>query len=109
MKLNCKPTNEPTCKGVFFKLYTSAYLSTYNSIEVKKSLRVLKRKSCKGCSECEWIWETLKDDINETEHHDYIGNLVSGCVYTLRPNFTWDYEYGHDFEGFDFIRVKENE
>ena len=84
----------PKCKGLFFRYHSSSYLSSHKSIEVRKSLKLLKRKSCKGCERCEWIWEYIPQDIEDEGMEDYLGNLNNGKIYKLVPVWTpgpWEY------------------
>lgn len=78
------------CKGLFFRCSVSSFMSAYGSIEVRKSLRFLKRKSCKGCPDCEGIWDYMKEDIANMGGEDYIGKLETGRVYEVNLNGGYD-------------------
>ena len=56
------------CKGVFFRYTCSSYLSTHNSIEFRSSFRLLKKKSCSGCIQCQQLWEdfSVTGNIEDT-------------------------------------------
>ena len=69
------PKNQ--CKGLFWRGRVSSYLSDHQSIEVRKSLKLLKRKSCSGCSQCGYIWEYLQEDLSYVTV-DYIPNIKNG-------------------------------
>jgi len=47
------------CKGIFYRFSSSVYLSSHDSIEVRESYRLLKRKSCPGCLRCQQIHEDI--------------------------------------------------
>ena len=105
-----KPKN--ICKGIFWRATNSTFLSSYKSIEGRKSLRLLKKISCKGCPECDWIWEYLFQDIANMPRSpsDYIGKIKDGSIYKL--NIVSSQRYGdlcpeNDYS--EFIEVKINE
>ncbi len=70
----------PKCKGLFWRGTMTSYLSKHFSIEVRKSLRLLKRKSCTGCPKCEWVWEYFKDGTQEVG--DYLQDIKENKIYT---------------------------
>jgi len=70
------------CKGLFWRASVGSYLSKYSSIEVKKSLRLLKNRSCSGCPECDWLWENIKEDVCIGNNCDYVGDIKHGAIYT---------------------------
>jgi len=46
------------CSGLFFRCKINDFWNERTkSIEYKTSYRLLKRRSCKGCSLCEWFYE----------------------------------------------------
>lgn len=70
------------CKGLYWRGSENTYLSSHGSVELRKSLRLLKRKSCSGCEDCGWILEEIKDAIyNEAL---YIDNIEHGQTYMLK-------------------------
>ena len=74
-----KETVVKDCKGIIFRCYISSYLSQHNSIEIRKSLRILKTKSCKGCECCGWIMEFLQEFILDEPNLDYLIGLENGA------------------------------
>lgn len=106
-----KTKEKPKCLGLIFRSHVSCYISSHRSIEVKKSLRLLKRKSCKGCSQCEWIWEALPEEIYNGEIEDFIPNIKNGKIYKLKFNyFPGTYEYPDDGEiEYRFEEIKKEE
>lgn len=79
---------EIPCVGLFFKATINTFISSYNSVEVKKSLRLLKRMSCKGCKECENHLKFLKEGVEETTiPDDYLSNIKNGKIYRLDISF----------------------
>ena len=85
------------CKGLIFRAHVHSFISSHRSIEVKKSLRLLKRKSCKGCKHCEWIWDEMMNEILDCEIEDFAGDIENGKKYKL--NAVWSpgtYEYPDD-------------
>ena len=80
------------CKGLVFRASINTYLSKHNSIEVKKSLRLLKRHSCGVCEKCKWILEQLPEEFT-TDVKDFIGDVVDGKAYEV-----WIDGYYDDWE-----------
>jgi len=99
------------CKGLFWRASVSSFLSSYNSIEVRKSLRLLKRKSCPGCKKCDWLWEYFSEDIPiMADGRDYLGKLKDGATYTFQVHTSRGFEDLYDeIDSIDFIEVKEIE
>lgn len=75
---------EPKCKGLFFRASISCFLSSHNSIESKKSLRLLKRKSCNGCPQCSWVLEEeFPEYIVNVDFAKDMDNIEHGKIYEL--------------------------
>jgi hypothetical protein len=100
-----KKTTE--CKGLFWRGSANTYLSQHKSIELRKSLRFLKRKSCKGCEKCDWTWENISEDIaNDLS----ILDIKDGALYQYKLEISQDYESGqYEIDGSYFIEAKEND
>lgn len=47
------------CKGRFFRYSKNSFVSSYGSVEIRESYRLLKRRSCLGCSKCQQFDEDL--------------------------------------------------
>jgi len=103
--INEIPTKE--CKGIFWKGKTSAFVSSHKSIEIRKSLILLKRKSCPGCEECECIWEHLNEDI--WEEYSYLNNIENNKIYTFKVNILSGIENGIHYEEVSHISFIEAE
>jgi hypothetical protein len=53
------------CKGLFFRGYHSIFWdSKQHKLETKSGLRLLKRKSCKGCEKCGFFLDTINEMMN---------------------------------------------
>ena len=86
------------CKGLVFKLNINSYLSSYSSIETRKSLRLLKRKSCPGCEKCDWIWDHLQEDISCCDN-DFLNQLDDNFEYKIVVNSSYNHWSGeHECE-----------
>lgn len=93
------------CKGLFWRCRINSYVSNYENIEVKKSLRLLKRRSCPGCAKCGWIMEYFKEDIEN--YSDYIGNLENEKIYTFRVRMSQGFEDQYpEIDCIEFVEVK---
>jgi hypothetical protein len=91
---------ESTCKGLIFRAHINPYISSHKSFEVRKSLRLLKRKSCSGCKDCEWVWDNIQEDIFDAGNIDILDDIdKDGKLYKLK--WKWSpgpYEYPDDGE-----------
>lgn len=106
--LNLKAAGEENdCKGLFWRANVSSFLSD-KTIQERVQLRFLKRKSCKGCSYCDWLWESLGETIEEgivskkeIEHGKiYTYNVVTSKGY---------YDLYADIDYIEFVEVKDKE
>ena len=98
-------SNIKQCKGLFWRATVNSYVSSHNSIEVRKSLRLLKRMSCTGCVQCDWIWECFREDIGEFP--DYIGDVENGEIYTYSVNTSQGYyDLYPEIDNIEFVKVK---
>lgn len=92
-----------TCKGLFWRGSVSTYVTDLGlTIGVKKMLRFLKKKSCPGCAQCQWVLEHIDEDTSQNRVMDYIGDIKQGAVYT--------YEVDGDKEGIEriyFVEARE--
>jgi hypothetical protein len=100
---------EPQCKGIFFRgKFNSFYNDRKKSITVKKELVLLKRKSCKGCEQCDWIWDYIWEDCNDNPLEDYIGEIENGKLYTFTVHTSRDWESGYEeIDCITFDEIKE--
>lgn len=102
------PVVEHKCKGLVYRARVNLFYSSYGSIEVRKSLRLLKSKSCEGCEKCSWQEEFIKEDIACLGNHDWLSNIEDGKLYSYHIVASNDYESGM-WEIYDsyFIEVQE--
>lgn len=118
IELNPRTTS---CKGLFFRGYSSTYYDNDGKIERKEGLRLLKRKSCnafEGCNSfdddiskirCDW-W--MLDEMRESLDYDCVifPEIENKVLYSLRiTNETYDFESGH-CDGYDleFYKVEKD-
>lgn len=96
------------CKGLFFRCEVSSYVSG-TTIGTHKKLRLLKRKSCKGCSQCDFVWEVITEDATAYfGSEDYLFGLENGKIY--RPNVITSQGYFDlypEVDGLEFVEVKD--
>ena len=98
------------CKGLFWRASVSSFLSSHRSIETRKSLRLLKRKSCTGCDQCEWIWDYIHEMICDSwgRDNDYLGEIEHGKIYTYKVNSSQGYfDQYPEIDDIEFVEVKE--
>ncbi len=91
--------DKETCKGRIYRCSTHNYISKYKSIEVRKSLRLLKKSSCPGCAECGWMDQVLQDEIEGDCYNDFLSGLINGNKYKLIGKWIpGSYEYPEEGE-----------
>ena len=105
--LDTETSKEVTCKGLIFKGYTSLFTSD-NKIERREGVRLLKRKSCPGCTKCTWMLEEL--DEHAYHRSVILPEIKDGAYYRLIvANLSTDWETGiADNYDLKFIKEKEN-
>jgi hypothetical protein len=88
------------CKGLFFRGYRSMFMSGggmvshSEKIELKQGIRFLKGKSCAGCPQCGWWWDSLAEDISD--ENIIFPEIKHGAIYSIRViNESTDYETGY--------------
>ena len=98
---------ETICKGLYWCASTSYYISVHNSIESRKSLRLLKKKSCPGCAKCEWVFGFLNEQMDE---YDPLEEIEHGKLYTYNVASSTEWETGYtEIDYIDFKEVKEKQ
>lgn len=99
-----KTKGKPTCEGLIFRCRVNTYFSNNRYVD-QTSFNLLKRKSCPGCEECEWLLEILSEFYNnEVVMFD---EVADGGLYRLTiVNTHIDHETGR-VDDFDFKFVLE--
>lgn len=94
--------NPENCKGLVFRAHVNQYLQNGRIVQ-HKELRLLKRRSCPGCKDCEWLLEQLSESLNlEMVNLD---NVDSPLMYKLEAHIGTD-EYGYvDEAEFEFVET----
>lgn len=80
------------CKGLIFRGRVNSYISGNNIITQNKTIRLLKRKSCEGCENCGWFF----DSITEFLHNDpaILANVENGKLYHPVGDIDYDVRTG---------------
>ncbi len=95
------------CKGLYFRGVVSNY-SGCNTFVCNKKIRLLKRKSCKGCESCGWILEAISEDISSEIYLDF-DKVENGKIYTIGVTYV-DGHYGDEFDyNFELYEVEEED
>ena len=101
--MNEKPTE---CKGLFFRAQINCFESSRGDYYKSLSLKKLKRKSCQGCKDCDFI----KEAIHECDFIESIDlkTIITGACYNLHVDYYFDLEegYANDWE-FSLIEIKQ--
>ena len=83
------------CKGRVYRAVVNHYINKRGDIIHNNRLNLLKRKSCKGCGDCGWIEEVLKEEVYNTPLE--LTNLKPGKEYKLQIDYRRGY-YDDDCE-----------
>lgn len=98
---------EPRCPGVFFRIRYSKYFdSKGNYLQTTKFVK-LKRLSCKGCQQCDWLRDDLMDR-NDSRYAVIVPDVKDGTILELKAtNWSKDWETGHyDDWDLEFVPVE---
>jgi rubredoxin len=100
------PENPPKHTGLFFRGYNHVFYSN-GKFEQKKGYRLLKRKSCKGCPTCDFIFEELLP--TEAQDSEELDDIKDGQLYMLSIiDDGGTYEYPNDIDYWvEFKEVEE--
>ena len=101
-------TTKPVCKGLIFRGIQNSFIDSSGGYVYTERMRPLKRLSCKGCEQCGWLTDDLKEAIGNG-CFPIINGINNGSLYQLKPvNETKDWETGLT-DGYDleFIELKE--
>ncbi len=87
-------TERSSCKGVIYKADIQ-HCKTKRGVLFSVRLNKMKRMSCQGCDDCDW----LDDELNELDHEWYrivgIEKVENGELYQLQVgNIGTDWETG---------------
>lgn len=94
------------CKGRYYRVMKSKYINNAGSITFTTQFRPLKRRSCKGCVECGWLEDDLRErDLDILFEKDFEGGEI---VTIISCNEHTDWETGHvDDYDIKFVSVNE--
>lgn len=115
LKLRAKGEGTIPCKGLIFRLCRSAWSHEGEAVGFKSQFRFLKRKSCKGCEKCMWLWDDLHERICDWGNDGWGSDIEFGdrnnALYQLKvTSWSRDYESGivDDYE-LGFVEYKDIE
>jgi len=89
------------CKGLIFRASVNSFIEKKGNYVYQERMILLKRKSCSGCEDCDWIKENFEEMVAD-EHFPIIQNIRHGCLYTLIVT----YENDDDDYELEFIPYK---
>ena len=94
------------CKGQIFKCVVNNHIDTNGSYVQKFTMKMLRRKSCKGCQYCEYLDEYAREEIDNVGEI-LVDNPQHNALYQLSVvNITTDWETGFadDFD-MEFVKI----
>ena len=101
------------CRGLIFRLRRSSWSHTGDSVGFKYQFRLLKRKWCKGCDQCLFLWDDLNERIDDWGKDLSWSDIEFGntdqAMYQLKvTNISRDWESGYvDDWDIGFVEYKE--
>ncbi len=86
---------QPKCKGLIFKVTENMYWDG-KAINERRSIRLMKRKSC-NCPACEFVVKEFLPELGRG--YDFVGNdLITGKLYEMIYTLDEDGECDFRFE-----------
>ena len=102
--LNVQLDDKEKCNGLVFKCYDNLYFSSRNSVEYKKSIKLMRSLSCSKCKKCLSELALIEEAINEGWLKG-IDELEDGKLY--RPKFFISRGYYDSYDEIDYIEFVE--
>jgi len=109
---NANASAAPKCQGLVFRCSSNQFFlwnwKSRTSFTDKTSMNLLKRKSCKGCSKCDYFYEELHESSCDRQVV-MPKNPRDGGLYTVKyKNISTDWETGYvdDYE-IEFVEYNE--
>lgn len=95
------------CKGLFFRGTVNIFATAEYVREVRQ-VKLLKRRSCKGCETCSWMMDEVQEDVNSGSFERYLSNIKDGKIYTIHVSCSQDWESGNwEIDEMEFVEHKE--
>ena len=85
------------CIGRVYRYREKQYTTADGGIHFHQSITPLKRKSCKGCGQCEWEQEEINSgqEIAFSKMNDF--DLCTLSVVNYSQDYDGDYDYALEF------------
>jgi len=88
------------CKGLYYRKWDEHYISKGDNVVEKTSMSMLKRLSCKGCEECDWLKSAIKEELKENlPLRIYEKDYNPGDLYQLKYSWIGDDDWELYFDG----------
>ena len=95
---------QPKCKGLIFKVIDNMYWDGKAIVE-KRTLRLMKRKSCK-CPSCEYVVKEFLPELGNMCYDFVSEGAVNGKLYELKYIINDDEEVDFRFEEVTYHNCK---
>lgn len=109
-KIPEKTGKKSKCKGLVWKCYVNSYMD-YSSgrITSKTELRLLKKKSCSGCDDCEYLRSVIEEELcNDSKNNELFKELEHGKLYYCEILVSQGYyDVYPEIDGIEFYEYKE--
>jgi hypothetical protein len=73
----------PNCKGLIYRAHVNGFINKYGNYVYKETMILLKRKSCPGCLQCDWLKEELQEGLLN-EVLPICDNIIDNQLYKLQ-------------------------
>ena len=80
-----KKSDGSKCKGLYYRARTNMYKNTSKGAYIEtRCLIPLIRMSCKGCEQCEWMFEYLDEDMGVGMDSPIPEHIIDGELYVMK-------------------------
>lgn len=105
--INMLDDKENQCMGLFFKAKINNFVNTRGEVIHSVRMVPIKRRSCPGCSACDYLKDDLSEQLKSGGEFPIIKDASDGDIYELKAtNFSTDWETGY-IDGWDLEFVKQ--
>lgn len=105
--ISSEPPPKNTCKGRFYRATENTFINSKGCYIEKRVMTPLKRLSCPGCEQCDWIDDELNEfTLNgDTQIEPDFNNKSIYKLTMLAEYRDWETGYIDDFD-FGFREIK---
>lgn len=104
-----QPHSPEECKGLFYRGAVEIYIGSNGDYNQKSRMRPLRRKSCTGCSKCDWMVDHMNEMATTDCCYIPLEDVAHGALYELKvTGYSRDWETGYvDDVDVEFVKIDE--